>query len=255
MSNQSYQSALPLTKSAGRHSGIEMSEKSDNNSATAPKPKGRRREIAAVFTIQLLLVIALVQLDKIIGFGGNLHLLVGVVFILLPVMVLDRTDRPYDRYGFSLGKPHIDLLWVSGAALLLFPPIAYFAPTVWGIKGAAFHWVLPEGYPSAIFAHLLVTALPEEVFYRGYLLGRLDDAFPQRIRLLGASVGPGLLIQAALFAAGHYLVDFNPGRLAVFFPALAFGWLKAERGTLGAPILFHAAGNIFMDIFRAGLGF
>ena len=85
-------------------------------------------------------------------------------------------------------------------------------------------------------------------------MGRLDDIFTKRKRIFGVEAGLGWILQAALFAAGHFLVDFNPGRLAVFFPALAFGWLKAGRGTLVAPVLFHAASNIFMDIFRAGLG-
>jgi membrane protease YdiL (CAAX protease family) len=221
---------------------------------TTPRPAALLKETGGVFILQLILIIALVQADRFVGLGGNLSLLVGAVFILLPVAVLDRTGRPYDRYGFSWGRPLIDFLWVLGAAVILFPPIAFFSPTVWGLRDAQFHFVLPSGYPTAIFAHLLVTALPEEVFYRGYLMGRLDDIFTKRKKVLGVELGLGWIIQAVLFAAGHFLVDFNPGRLAVFFPALAFGWLKAGRGTLVAPVLFHAASNIFMDIFRAGLG-
>ncbi len=221
----------------------------------APPILKRPAEVATIFAIQLVLVIALVQLDRVVGLGGNLHLLVGIVFVLLPIIVLDRTDRAYDRYGFAWGKPYIDLLWALAGAALLFPPIAFFAPTVWGMAKPQLHFALPPGYPSMIVVHLLATALPEEVFYRGYLLGRLDDIFTGRRRVLGAEVGLGLLIQATLFAVGHFLVDFNPGRLTVFFPAIAFGWLKAKRGTLGAPILFHAASNIFMEIFRASLGF
>ncbi len=212
------------------------------------------REVFAVFVVQLILIVVLVQADRIIGLGGNLHVLVGVVFILLPIIVLDRTGKPYARYGFALGKPHIDLLWMLGAVVLLFPPIAFFAPYVWGMGDTHFRFVVPEGYPSAIVMHFLVVAVPEEIFYRGYLLGRLDDIFPKRKRILGAEVGVGLLIQAVFFSLGHFLVDFNPGRLAVFFPALAFGWLKAKRKTLGAPILFHGASNVFMELFRAGIG-
>ena len=86
------------------------------------------------------------------------------------------------------------------------------------------------------------------------LMGRLDAIFKGRIDLLSAQVGWSLPIQAALFALGHYLTDFNPARLGVFFPALAFGWLRAKRGTIAAPVLFHAASNIFMEVFRAGYG-
>jgi membrane protease YdiL (CAAX protease family) len=87
-------------------------------------------------------------------------------------------------------------------------------------------------------------------------MGRLDDLFGARgrFRLLGAEVGPSLFVQAALFALGHYAVDLDPARLAVFFPALAFGWLKARRGSIVAPMLFHAASNVFMDMLRAGYG-
>ncbi|MDD5308453.1 MAG: CPBP family intramembrane metalloprotease [Deltaproteobacteria bacterium] len=135
-----------------------------------------------------------------------------------------------------------------------FPPIAAFAPWFWGIAGKAWAFAWPIGYPSVALSQLLVVALPEEIFYRGYLMSRLDDVLPCRARVLGVQVGPGLVIQAVLFALGHFLVDFHPARLGVFFPALAFGWLKAKRGTIGAGVLFHAASNIFMEIFRAGYG-
>ena len=212
------------------------------------------KEVAAVFVLQLGLVAALVYSDRFLQLGGNLHMLVGVVFILLPIIVLDRRGKPYRRYGFALEKWHLDVLWAVLFAVILFPPIALGAPFVWGISKTSWAFVVPEGYPSLALVHLIAVALPEEVFYRGYVMGRLDDVFVRRINLLGAEVGWALPMQAVLFAAGHYLVDFNPGRLAVFFPALAFGWLKAKRGTLGAGVLFHAGSNIFMDLFRAGLG-
>ena len=52
----------------------------------------------------------------------------------------------------------------------------------------------------------------------------------------------------------NFLVDLNPARLGVFFPALAFGWLRARRGTIVAPVLAHGMSNVFMELFRAGLG-
>ena len=105
-----------------------------------------------------------------------------------------------------------------------------------------------------VVSHLVVVALPEEFFYRGYVMGRLNDIFKKRIKLLGARVGPALLIQASLFAVGHFLVDFMPTRLLVFFPALAFGWLVEKRGSIAPAVLYHAACNVFMGFFRAGFG-
>ena len=226
--------------------------------AEAPAlPRGLGAEVAIVFVVQLGLVVGLVRLDAALDLGGALHSLVGLVFLLLPIVVLDRRGKPYARYGASLGRPLGDLLWVLGAMAIAFAPIAICAPYLWGVAGKAFAFAWPIGYPGAALAHLVVVAGPEELFFRGYLMGRLDDLFGAngRFRLLGADVGPALFVQAALFALGHFAVDLAPHRLLVFFPALAFGWLRARRGTIVAPILFHAASNVFMDILRAGYGF
>jgi len=212
------------------------------------------REVSMVFAVQLLIIWSLVRVDITFGLGGVLHALVGMVFIFLPVFVLDRWGKPYARYGLYFANPLPELSWTVAAMLIAFVPIFFVAPYVWGVDGQTWSLNWPKGYPEIALAHLVIVALPEEFFYRGYLMGRLDDLWHKRTRLLGADVGWSLPVQAILFALGHFLIDFNPARLAVFFPALAFGWLKARRKNLVAPVLFHAASNIFMDIFRSGLG-
>jgi membrane protease YdiL (CAAX protease family) len=72
--------------------------------------------------------------------------------------------------------------------------------------------------------------------------------------LLGASIGPGLIVSAALFAIGHLLTEVNPNRLAVFFPALVFGWLRARTGGVGASVAFHALCNIFSEMLGRAYG-
>jgi membrane protease YdiL (CAAX protease family) len=233
-----------------------LEENTGAKAAAIALPRRLGLEVGIVFGAQLVLLVALVKLDRLLASGGALHALVGAVFVFLPLLVLDRRGRPYDRYGMRLGRPLGDLAWAAGAMAIAFVPVALCAPYVWGIAGRAWSFSWPAGYPGAALAHLVVVAGPEEFFYRGYLMGRLDDLLGARgrFRLLGAELGPSLFIQAALFALGHFAVDLDPGRLAVFFPALAFGWLKARRGCIAAPILFHAASNIFMDVLRAGFG-
>jgi membrane protease YdiL (CAAX protease family) len=101
---------------------------------------------------------------------------------------------------------------------------------------------------------LLVIALPEEAFYRGYLQRAFDDVWPPRFRLLGARLGPGLLLASLLFAAGHVLTQPYPQRLAVFFPALLFGWLRARTGGIGASVCLHAMSNLFASYLALGYG-
>jgi len=64
----------------------------------------------------------------------------------------------------------------------------------------------------------------------------------------------GWLVAAAIFAVGHVLTIRHPARLAVFFPALVFGWLRARTKGVGAPVLFHAACNIFSAALMRGYG-
>ena len=219
-------------------------------------------ELTTVFVLQLIIILGLVHFDRFFSLGGHLHGIVGLVFILLPTLAMDRSDRPYARYGIALGRPVRDLFWTAGTMVVLFPLViagtllafAVIGPQIWGLEKAEWSFAWPAGYPGVALSHFVVVALPEEYFYRGYVMGRLDDIFRSRRRLLGADVGLSLPISSILFALGHYLIDFNPARLMVFFSALAFGWLRARLGTIGGPIVLHAASNIFMEIFRAGYG-
>ena len=93
---------------------------------------------------------------------------------------------------------------------------------------------------------LLLVALPEEWCFRGYLQGRLDEAWRPRWRILGADLGPGWLLAAALFALGHLVLDPRPVRLAVFFPGLLFGYLRARTGSILAGTCLHAASNVWI---------
>ena len=101
---------------------------------------------------------------------------------------------------------------------------------------------------------LLMIALPEEAFYRGYLQTRLDDAFGARWNIGGAMIGPSLFITSAIFALGHLATVHDPARLAVFFPSLVFGWLRAKTRGVGASVFFHASCNIFSELLGRGFG-
>jgi len=63
------------------------------------------------------------------------------------------------------------------------------------------------------------------------------------------------LVASALFAAGHLCTEFNAGRLAVFFPALVFGWIRARTRGVGAGLVFHALCNLFASYLGQSYGF
>jgi hypothetical protein len=195
---------------------------------------------------------------------------VGLAFLTVTYLVALRsadTDR-VRHYGLSLGG----LLETEplGARKMLVAGVralgwaALFAAVTFPAFWAGFwFWYRPQhafSPNSALllsdeaWGQLLVIALPEEAFYRGYLQTAFDDVLRHRWTLLGAKVGPSLLLSSALFALGHLLTEPNLSRLAVFFPALLFGWLRARTGGIGPAVLFHAMCNLFSWFLASSYG-
>ncbi len=161
---------------------------------------------------------------------------------------MDR-EEPLVRAVLSAAPSGLRELGVAAlTAIVLFPPFA-LAFAMWHGPVGRFDLTLPESAWSFWLGHLVVVGLPEEAFFRGYVQTRLTEAFPRtrRVCLTELSVVAWLL-QATLFALVHFVVDLDPARLAVFFPALVFGWLRAFRGGIGAAIVFHAACNFFQAV-------
>jgi uncharacterized protein len=103
---------------------------------------------------------------------------------------------------------------------------------------------------------LLMVALPEEAFYRGYLQTKLEHAFADRtcgIRYGGLPL-LAIVVTSLVFALGHVATIPNLGRLAVFFPSLVFGALRSRTGGIGAGLLFHALCNVFSTALGHAFG-
>ncbi|HEY4102965.1 MAG TPA: MrtC family glutamic-type intramembrane protease [Polyangiaceae bacterium] len=144
--------------------------------------------------------------------------------------------------------------WALALAAICLPPFWFGFVWWWRIK-VPFHPARVSSLGNDFLGQLLVIALPEEAFYRGYLQTALDEVWKPRFRVLGAALGPGLLLSSALFAAGHLCTEFNAARLAVFFPSLVFGWLRARTRGVGAGIVFHALCNLFASYLGQSYGF
>ena len=246
-------------------------------------------EVLAVFAVVTLLCFGITRMRAVAALSEYVSLGVGAVFLLGALEMAKREARRIElsfrvvleRWGIALGgllapaeegdEPAGPLglydlgrlirrglpsaLRESGVALgialLIFPPFAF-----------AFAWWhnahgLPGFRPSSeamsfILAQFLVVALPEEVFFRGYVQTRLVDHFgppPKPWMIVHPSA---LLLQSALFALVHVAVDPNPARLAVFFPGLLFGLVRGWRGGVGAAIVLHALSNIYSDLLVRG---
>jgi uncharacterized protein len=195
--------------------------------------------------------------------------LVGLAFLAATCwLVLRHDEATIQAHGLSLGglleptplsAPRLArsalsaTAWAALLAAIAFPPFWYGYRVYWGAT-APFALRLPSELGNELAAQLLVVALPEEAFFRGYLQTALDRAWRPRLRVLGAPLGLGWLVASVIFALGHVLTIRHPSRLAVFFPSLVFGWLRARTGGIGAPLLFHAACNLFSATLARGYG-
>jgi len=195
---------------------------------------------------------------------------VGVTFLGVTWFVALRGDTEAVRaYGLSLGgltepvkidtrRILVDTAKACGWALLMaaifFPPFWIGFKLWWNVSGS-FTLAFPTDLGDQVLGQLLVIALPEEAFFRGYLQSALDGRGARyRKRVLGAEIGLGWLLSAAIFALGHLLTIPHPSRLGVFFPALVFGWLRARTGGIGAPVLFHLMCNLYSTMLAQGYG-
>jgi len=206
---------------------------------------------------------------------ANLAGVAALLFVWLPERRLRARDEPWSDYGAPFLGPAGRRDWAGAArgagqgllaCLVVFPPFlagfwlfaealphlphglaAVLAPYV-GAPRPAFR--LPEGLPLLAAVQLLVVALPEELFYRGWMQTSWARAAPGRgVTVLGARLGAGFLLTQLLFAAGH-LTTLQPWRLATFFPGLLFGWLRERTGGLAAPVAAHALSNLFIAVLE-----
>ena len=230
-------------------------------------------KVLLVYVLVGACVVGATRLELHSGLAPYVHLLVAAIFL---VSSIAQARGDLRHFGIALGgllEPSDDGklagplgLWDLARALRRAFPFAArelgvaigVAALVFPLYAAGFYWwyrpesrfvlVLPSDAASLALAQLVVVALPEEAFFRGYLQTALGDVEARRLSVLGVLIAPWAWVaQAVLFAILHFAVEPNPARLAVFFPALLFGWVRAWRSGIGAALSLHAMSNLYSE--------
>lgn len=230
-----------------------------------------RRTLEPWLAFAVVTVVAAV-LYRVPALSSYFRAIVAALFLYVPAALAWREGRELEDYGLRARPVSEGLLLVAILMLLVFP--AFFVgfgvfqrvacavpslrplapgPCLVAPVGVATTWLSrfhlrAPLHPLALAAgELVVVALPEETFFRGFLQARLEERWPASRRILGAPVGRALVVQAGLFALCHVAVQGNLAVAAVFFPGLLFGWLRARTGSLLAGTLFHALCNLYIE--------
>jgi membrane protease YdiL (CAAX protease family) len=184
--------------------------------------------------------------------GGRLpvgSVLVPVVWLWTPPAVLYFTRRNFAEYGLLPADWRRGLGLGAIASAVILPLFAAGYWLTWGVfAGRALAWQFNGPAAKFAFTSLIVFALPEEVFFRGYLQTLFAKAWPSR---RGQDLA--IVAAAACFALAHLLPGPQLSRLATFFPGLVLGWLRRRSGGIVAPIVFHALANATMVILEGRL--
>jgi uncharacterized protein len=229
-------------------------------------------ESLGAFAVATAYTAIIFQISRFVPFiAQNLQAFVAFAFIYVPVWSSRRRHEDLAIYGFTTHPRRRALAFGLVGPAVVFPifllgfvcfyqiicqapALTALAPPTWCARfigwTGLWHPRPPADFLVSGLNQLVVVALPEELFFRGYLLALLEAAFPPRRRLLGGGIGGALVLSAALFAVGHLLVDFDPRRLVTFFPGLLFGWMRSATGNIAAGTFVHAASNLYIEALQ-----
>ena len=157
--------------------------------------------------------------------------LVGAALFLYSPFLYYRGGRKASWIRIPDGKRSVLLLLLLGAT----GAVAYGLASALGLLPPA---PPPRGdlspYGAFVFRQAVLVALPEEVFFRGYLYDALEEKGWEPVTA-----------SSLLFAAGHLAVHPSAYRALTFFPALLFGWGRRQSGNIYVPALLHLLFNLF----------
>ncbi len=181
--------------------------------------------------VYMLLVLTILLMRFFLPWDEYTVLISATLMLLMPLIMNGRVvDLKWSLRGVLMG------LCVSAVILfayfIVFACYAMFAEKSVSIRQLSYSFILMQ---------LLLIALPEEIFFRGYLQ-----------RKIGNNVR-GVIIVSFLFALAHLVTLCIGGDRSLsvciqaaltFFPSLVMGYLYVVSGTLWASVLFHFFANI-----------
>ena len=217
-----------------------------------------------LFTVLLSLLYHLATINSLLY--NHLTELFAIIFLFSPFLFFKAVkEHDFTDFGFSFSAILKGLL-ISVIILGGYIIAHYFwfktactagsLPTLGRscshYKGS-FLWPLGVSSTLNLLAvHLIAVAMPEEFFYRGFLMPLILKSKSLKKYSLLKRYTYAIILQALFFGLGHFLVDGNPMRLAVIFPALLFGTVAIWSRSITSTIIIHGLANFISEILEKG---
>jgi membrane protease YdiL (CAAX protease family) len=209
----------------------------------------KKSVLREIFFVTGITFVLLAVFDQIIRLGGIFAsiaaLCTPVLFLYTPTIILKLRKIHPDSFGLKLGDVRKNLAMATITAALFLP---LYAVGFWVFRALflgrtiELHWGTPV--VTLILWNLIAVAIPEEIFFRGYIQSRLYEVFPARFRFLKMEISAANLGASIIFALAHLIAVPNPFRLLVFFPSLIFGRLREKSDSVFPPAIFHWLCNV-----------
>ena len=161
------------------------------------------------------------------------------LLILIPTIRQRLTHESWDTFGLKRCNIRLEAKPLLMTSLIGLPL---------GILGLLLikYWQWPLTAPSLStgqqwfywgLAQFIYVAFPEELFFRGYIQGRLHQSLPKHPILV-------ILISSLVFGLAHILILNNLLAWFTPLPGLLFAWIYWRSQTLWGPTIFHALCNL-----------
>lgn len=188
------------------------------------------KSVLTAFISYAVLVLIIFLLNSF--FQWSLALSVSATIMLLVPFVL-RSN--YNYFDFKL-KNFLKGLLISVIIVLIYIAVlrvySHYSDKGFGFDDLSLSFILIQ---------LLLIAIPEEIFFRGFL----QREFGNNIK--------AVVLVSFLFALAHLITVCGTGKVSfsgcnqnalTFFPSLVMGYLYISTGTLWSSIAFHFLANI-----------
>ena len=166
--------------------------------------------------------------------------------------------RPFGPIGLDARRAQVAMGAVCRTFLYMLPVIII---ALWAMKRLAIPIPLQQvigpqhDWITWLLYQFLYVAVPEEMFFRGYVQTNVMRALRcGRWKMTRSDQGLVVLISAGCFALAHVAVQGQLIAAVTFLPGLVMAWLYLRTRTLLAPILFHGLANATYAILALKLG-